>query len=661
MNEYSLSDPFNYENDLEFSKNNKTEFYNQVAKKYVKWDKIYGRVNSGDNNNPEWFKGGMLNACYNFLDVNVENPNRRNQIAIIHECPLMGVAVKVTYFELWEKVCIMSRALKNLGIGKGDGVMIFMPSYIETAIAILSCTRLGAINCVVVSSFSSHSLAVRIDNFKPKLLFTSTCSIKSGEYIYFTTTVIDALKEATHSIENIIVHSRTDIIDSPSYNRGNVFNIPNSMDWESTIKGLEPLTQYTSVEAEHPLLYAYTSGTTGTPKCLIIETSSLLVQTSYLIHRVHGINPGDIFFSTTDIGWVFSQNLNLYGALLIGVTSIFHEGDPTTPSPNIYFKIVEKYSVNKMITVPTEIRLIRKLDPTGESISKLNLSSLQFSLVVGERLDKPTADYLTNVTGTFIVDCYGSSEANSTFITNIPYSIPWRAKSIGKAVPGFNIDLVKENGEIITKPNEIGEVVVKLLLPPSFSTSLYHNPKLNEGYLKKYPGYFATGDIAYFDEDGHFYIVSRTDDVAKVGSEVVFCGLVEETIQKHPSIMDCCVVSVNDDIYGERTMAVAIFKSPINIYTNRNEIESILQELNKNIVEQIDEISKIKYLIPVKEVPRTKSGKKIRHLISKIFNGQDYVPPPTISNLEVLKRIEDEISDFKSNLLDQGFNTLKYT
>ncbi|KAN0037863.1 hypothetical protein ACTA71_000034 [Dictyostelium dimigraforme] len=661
MNEYSLSEPFNYENDMEFSKYNQTDFYNQIAKKYIKWDRKYDEVNSGDNTNPEWFRNGMVNACYNCLDVHLENSTRKNQVAIIHECPIRGVAIELTYLELWEKVCVMSRALKNLGLGKGDGILIFMPSYIETAIAILSCVRIGAIHCVVVSSFSHQSLAARIDSFKPNLLITSSCSIKNGEYIYFTQTVNDALKQSTHSVQHIIVHNRKDIIDSPNYNNGDVFKIPNSLDWDNLIVDLEPLTQHTPVESNHPILYAYTSGTTGNPKCLIIETSSLLVQTSYLMHRVHGVNPGDMFFSTSDIGWLFSQNISLYGSLLIGATTIFYEGDPTTPSANIIYRIVEKYSVNNLFTVPTEVRLIRKSDPTGESISKLNLSSLKFILVVGERLDKPTADYLSKVTGKFLVDCYGSSEANCTFITNIPYSVPFRSNSAGKVTPGFKINLMKDNGEIITNPNEIGEIVVKLPLSPGFSTSIYNNPILNAGYLRKYPGYFSTSDLAYFDKDGYYYIVSRTDDVSKVAADYVFCGLIEETIQRHPSILDCIVVGVNDDLYGERVIAVVILKNPMDIETNQNELQSLLEELNKNIFEEINEISKIKFLIPLKEVPRTKSGKKIRNIIGKIFNEQDYIPPPTISNLEVLKSIENEILNFKLKITDQGFNSINYS
>ncbi|KAN0023591.1 hypothetical protein ACTFIV_007978 [Dictyostelium citrinum] len=657
MNEYCLSDHFNYENDLNFSNNNQTDFYNKISKKYVKWDREYDCVNSGDYMNPNWFKNGMLNASYNCLDVHLENPTRKNQIAIIHECPTRGVAEKITYYELWEKVCVMSRGLVNLGIGKGDGILIFMPSYIETAIAILACVRIGAIHCLVVSSFSYHSLASRVDNFKPKVIITSSCSIRNGEFIYFTQVVNDALKISSHSVQNIIVHSRKDIINSSNYNKNNISHIPNSIDWDKLIQGLEPMTEYTPVESNHPLLYAYTSGTTGNPKCLIIETASLLVNTSYLMHRCHGVNPGDIFFSTTDIGWLFSQNVNLYGSLLLGLTTIFYEGDPTTPAPNIFFKIVEKYSVCKLFTVPTDFRLIRKLEPTGESISKLNLSSLKFILVVGERLDKPTADYITQVTGKLIVDCYGSSEANCSFITNIPYSVPFRPNSAGKVIPGFRVYIIKENGEISTKPHEIGELVVKLPLSPGFSTSIYNNPKLTQNYLYKYPGYFATSDLAYFDEDDHYYIVSRTDDVSKVASKVVFCGLVEETIQKHPIIVDCIVVGVKDEIYGQRTIAVAIFKNRIDIETNRHQLDSLIKELNKRIVTEIDELSQIKFLIPLKEVPRTKSGKKIRNIIGNIFNGQEYTPPPTISNLEVLKSIENEISNFKSNITDQGFNS----
>ncbi|KAK5577923.1 hypothetical protein RB653_002871 [Dictyostelium firmibasis] len=664
-----LNSGFDFYKEKENSKNDLISFYDNVSKKLVLWDEIYEKVYSGNENKPDWFKGGKLNICNNVLDIHIKNPNKRDQIAIISECPLKGITKKITFYELWNQVCIFSRVLKNLGVRKGDSVMIYMPTYINSHIAFLSCARIGATHCAVFGGFSSLNLSFRIDHLKPKLLITSNYGVKGNDIIDYHLLVSEALKLSNFKPSLIISHNRIELDSGDiSLQKQNLNNIiPNILFWDDLIKDVEPLLEYTLVDSTHPLILSYTSGTTGNPKCIEIQSGGFITQNLYSYKNIMSVKENDIFLTTCDSGWILGQ-FHMYGLLGNGITSIIYEGDVTVPSIDNIFKIIETHKVNKFLTVSAEVRIIKKLDPYGEYLKRFDVSSLKFIYLTGEVLDIPTCEYIKIIfENSKTYNLYGQSEASCAVIMG--ETNPLKPQIIGKSNPGFNIKFLDvQNGEKIKKPGQFGEMVVKLPLPPGYCTTLYNNPDgYYNSYLKKFKGYYCFGDLGYYDQDYNITIVSRSDDIVKVCSEKVNTIQCEETILKNiPSISDCIVVPIKDDVYGQRLIGMIVFGNNIeHQQQNQNflspeKLQLIHDEINSNLEDEVGEISRLKFLLQVYGIPTTRSGKKIRHVLSKIFNEEEYKEPPTISNIKILKQLEIQINQFKSTVFDQNNNTLKF-
>ncbi|EGC38987.1 hypothetical protein DICPUDRAFT_27694 [Dictyostelium purpureum] len=660
---YKLSEPFNYYNDKEFSEKDNISFWEEVSKKYINWDKIYDKVWSGNENKPEWFKGGKLNLCNNALDRHLSE--RGDQIALFHECPALEVSSTLTYNELWKKVCIFSRALKNLGVKKGDKVLIFMPTMMECAIAMLSCARIGAIHSVTYIAYNFNNLSQRIEHLKPKILITVNFGVKENKYTHYVPTIKKALEKSIHKIETIIMLDRIDFINKEKqlqYLEKNkeielgYQTLENTIDYKELVDGLEPLLEYELLDAVDPIYFLYTSGTTGHPKGAVAEAGGFLVQALYSYNRNYGISPGETFFTPSDIGWQLGHNL-LYASLFIGGRFVLYEGDLFVPTLDV-FRVIEMTEASLFLSVPTEFRTFQKLDPNAKEILKYNLDKLRAIILCGEVLDSSIFNYVTKTIKKPVVDNYGQTETGWCIITSSSQQIPFKIFSCGKPVPGFNTKVINPENREPAKPNEIGELLIKLPVPPSCIQTLLldvNQEQYSRKYLNKYPGYYGTGDLCKFDEDGNYYIMSRVDDVINVGGDLVYNTLCEDIIQKNKMILENIVAAGKDDYYGQVPIGFIILKKEFKSIYDENKIlflSSLKKELN-DVLETSHFLpnSTLKHLVVVTGFPKTRSNKKIRNVVSKIFNDEAYEISQSMSNPEVINNLISELDEFKLVLL----------
>ncbi|EGC35411.1 hypothetical protein DICPUDRAFT_152291 [Dictyostelium purpureum] len=625
---FQLSEPFNYENDIKYSQQDQINFWDDVATKYV---------HCGDEANPEWFKGGLVNACYNAVDVHAKDPITKNRIALIHETPSKDNTNTLTYGDLWDEVCTFSRGLQNLGVEKGDRVVIYMPMVNQIVIAMLACARLGAIHSVVFGGFASPQLAQRIEHSKPKVVISCSFGIEGHKVNHYSPLLEKALELSSHKPNHVIVYNRTDIIpDTPSP------SIKNSIDWYSLIKSLTPLRDFTPVDSTHPLYILYTSGTTGMPKGVVRDTGGYMAAMNYAIRTCYDMQPGDTFFSGSDIGWVGGHTLSVYGPLVTGLTSIIFEGKPTIPDAGVYWKMIEKHRVKAWFSAPTAIRAIHRDDADGKIASKYDLSSLQSTWLGGERLDLATFNFLSKVTKKPILDNYWQTESGWPMITNASVQFPIKQNTTGKAFPGYNFFVLNSKNERLGV-DQIGEVCAKLPVPPGFANTLYLNHEgYKKSYLDSYPGYLRTGDSGFFDKEGYFTIINRVDDFINVAGHRLSTGSIEEILVKHPKIVECVAIGVNDEIKGEVPFGLIVLKPQY-----KDQSDEIEKELIKQVRETIGPVATFKKVMAVNRLPKTRSGKILRNILKKMYNKEEYVVPPTIEDMAVLDEVDKEFEKYK--------------
>ncbi|EGC38171.1 hypothetical protein DICPUDRAFT_96983 [Dictyostelium purpureum] len=634
---FQLSEPFNYKNDLEYSLEDQEHFFDEVATKYVHWDKKYTKAYSGDKCNPEWFKGGLLNACYNALDVHVKNPEFKDRVALIHETPARDNTNKLTYEQLWDEVCLLARGLQNLGVEKGDRVIIYMPMVNQTVIAMLACARIAAIHSVVFGGFASPQLAQRIEHCKPKVVISCNFGIEGHKVNSYTPLVENALELSSHKPNHVIVYNRKDIKTEPACPI-----MCGAIDWYEFTKDLQPLREYTPVDSTFPLYIIYTSGTTGMPKGILRDTGGHTVGLNYAMRNCYGMKPGETFFSASDIGWTAGHTLSVYAPLFVGLTSIIFEGKPYIPDAGIYWKLIEKHKVNSLFSAPTAMRAIHRDDSEGNLISKYDLSSLKNIWLAGERLDTATYNFLSIKTKKPIIDNYWQTESGWPILTYPSEQVPIKVNSTGKAVPGYSLAVLNSKQEP-TSSDEIGELCIRLPVPPGFINTLYlNNEGYKKSYLDEYPGYLRTGDSCYVDRNGYYHIISRIDDIINVSGHRLSTGSIDEIIITHPKIVECAVIGARDELKGEIPIGLVVLKPQF-----KNDFEEIEQELIKMVRDTLGPFATFKKVIPLNRLPKTRSGKILRNVLRKIFNNEEYVVPPTIEDLEVIGEVEIEFDKYK--------------
>jgi len=595
---------------------------------YKKWDTVL------DESNPpfyRWFQGGEVNTCYNALDRHVEN-GRADQLALVYDSPVTNTIKRYSYRELRDEVATLAGAMVNLGVGKGDRVIIYMPMVPEAAMAMLACARIGAIHSVVFGGFAANELAIRIDDAQPTTILSASCGIEPTRRVEYKPLLDEAIELAAHKPSSCIVLQRPQLQASLIAGR--------DIDWHEAMTAAQPVDPV-PVAATDPLYILYTSGTTGLPKGVVRDNGGHMVALHWSMKNVYGVDAGDVYWAGSDVGWVVGHSYIVYGPLLRGCTTIMYEGKPVgTPDPGAFWRVIADHKVNAFFTAPTAFRAIKREDPHGEYIHEYDLSAFRTLFLAGERCDPDTLHWAQDKLGVPVIDHWWQTETGWTICGN-PVGIeqlPVKAGSATVPMPGYDVQILDDAGH--EQPaNTIGNIVVKLPLPPSCLPTLWNDDeRFINSYLSEFPGYYKTADAGIKDEDGYISIMSRTDDIINVAGHRLSTGAMEEVLAAHPDVAECAVVGVADSLKGEVPMGLAV----INAGVDRNPDE-ITKELVQMVRDQIGPVAAFKTAMIVERLPKTRSGKILRGTIKKIADSDEYRMPATIDDPEILDEIQEKL------------------
>ena len=602
----------------------------------IKWYEFPETILSQDENGFfRWFKGGKLNTSYLALDAQIED-GRGNQLALIFDSPVTNSQQKFTYTELRDEVAVFAGGLKNLGVGKGDRVIIYMPMVAEAVIAMLACARLGAVHSVVFGGFAPHELAVRINDAKPKVLVTASCGIEFTNIIEYKPLVDRALEIAEFAPEKTVVLQRPQAEAEMQSGR--------DYDWVKLVNQAEPV-EPVPVEATDPLYILYTSGTTGLPKGVVRDNGGHAVALKYSMKAVYNTDPGDVYWAGSDVGWVVGHSYIVYAPLLHGCTTIVYEGKPVrTPDAGSFWRVISEHKVNTFFTAPTAFRAVKKEDPEAKLKKPYEIASLRTLFLAGERLDPPTYEWLKEIlkedsdAGIPVVDHLWQTETGWAICSN-PMGIephPVKNGSPTVPMPGYNVHVLDDEGNTC-KPGETGNIVIHLPLPPSCLPTLWNdNERFKQSYLSKYDGYYLTGDEGTKDEDNYFFVMGRTDDVINVAGHRLSTGEMEELIAGHPAVAECTVTGIDDELRGQVPVGFVVLKDGVEMSQ-----EQMQNELVDIIRRDIGAVAYFRQSGIVKRLPKTRSGKILRKTIRKLAVETEVSVPPTIDDPVILDEIRD--------------------
>ncbi len=595
---------------------------------YKKWDKVLD-----DSQQPiyRWFAGGQVNSCYNALDRHVEG-GRAGQPALIYDSPVTNTVKKFTYRELRDEVARFAGALAGQGVQKGDRVIIYMPMVPEAVVAMLACARIGAIHSVVFGGFAAKELATRIDDAKPRLIVSASCGIEINRVIEYKPLLDEAIELATSRPEKCIILQRPQAQAKMMAGR--------DIDWHEAMSQAEP-ADCVPVEATDPLYILYTSGTTGVPKGVVRDNGGHLVALKWSMKNVYGVNPGEVYWAASDVGWVVGHSYIVYGPLFHGCTTILYEGKPVgTPDPGAFWRVISEHGVSALFTAPTAFRAIKRDDPKGEYVRKYNLSNFRTLFLAGERCDPDTLHWAEQQLGVPVIDHWWQTETGWPICANLMgiEMLPVKPGSATVPVPGYDVRVLDENQQEVPA-GTIGSIVVKLPLPPGCLPTLWHNDEgYKQSYLSAFSGYYLTADAGYKDEDGYLWIMSRTDDIINVAGHRLSTGAMEEILASHPDVAECAVIGVADELKGEVPLGTVVLKAGVE----RPE-EEIIKELVQMVREKIGPVASFKVAMVVKRLPKTRSGKILRGTMKKIADGQEYRTPATIDDPAILGEISESL------------------
>jgi propionyl-CoA synthetase len=599
------------------------------AAEALAWDRRWDRV-LDDARPPfyRWFAGGRLNTCYNAVDRHVE-AGRGDQLAVIHDSPVTDSVRTLTYRQLQDQVARFAGVLLRHGVGYGDRVIIYMPMVPEALIAMLGCARIGAIHSVVFGGFAAHELAARIDDAGPKLLVSASCGIEAGRVVPYKPLLDGAIAHAAHKPEKCIVLARPQAEAEMTPGR--------DLDWDEAIAGAAPV-ECAPVAATDPLYILYTSGTTGQPKGIVRDNGGHAVALRWSMEHVYDVAPGEVYWAASDVGWVVGHSYICYAPLLNGNTTIVYEGKPVgTPDPGAFWRVIAQHGVVCLFTAPTAFRAIKKEDPDGRHIGRHDLSRFRTLFLAGERCDPDTLRWAEAKLQRPVIDHWWQTETGWAIAANCwgIEQLPVKAGSPTKAVPGYQVRVLDEAGDE-RKPGEIGNIVVRLPLPPGNSPTLWRNDRRYvNSYLSRYDGYYLTGDAGYRDEDGYLYVMSRIDDVINVAGHRLSTGAMEEVLAAHPDVAECAVFGVADELKGELPLGLVVLKAGVD----RPEAD-LRRELIQRVREKIGPVAAFKLVAAVARLPKTRSGKILRGTMKSIADGRQYKIPATIDDPVILAEIE---------------------
>ena len=579
----------------------------------------------------DWFRDGLTNTCWNAVDRHVA-AGHGDRVAIIHDSPVTGTKATITFADLQDRTARLAGALVARGVGKGDRVVIYMPMVPEALVAMLAVTRIGAIHSVVFGGFAANELAVRIDDAKPRAILAASCGIEPGRVVPYKPLLDAAIGIATHKPDTCIILQRDALRAEMVAGR--------DLDWHAAQDGVAP-ADCVPVEGSHPAYILYTSGTTGQPKGVVRATGGHLVALNWTMQAIYGMQPGEVFWAASDVGWVVGHSYICYAPLVHGNTTVVYEGKPVgTPDAGAFWRVIAEHRVAALFTAPTAFRAIKRDDPEGRLIGDYDLSSLRALYLAGERADPDTVIWAQTKLGVPVIDHWWQTETGWAIAAN-PLGIealPVKVGSPSVPMPGYDVRVLDEGGHPVA-PGTLGAIAIRLPLPPGTLPTLWNaEERFRKSYLSHFPGYYETGDAGMIDADGYLYIMARTDDVINVAGHRLSTGAMEEVLASHPDVAECAVIGVSDDLKGQLPLGLVC----LNRGCTRPHAE-IAKECVALVRDRIGPVAAFKHAVVVDRLPKTRSGKILRATMVKIADGAEVRVPATIDDPAILDEIREAL------------------
>ncbi len=618
-------------------RNDPEGFWSEAAKS-IHWDRPWDKVlDVSTHANGSWFTGAVCNTAYNCLDRHVI-AGHGDRAALIYDSPVTDTKKTYSYSELLDDVSALAAVLHAQGLSAGDRAIIYMPMIPEAAIAMLACARIGVIHSVVFGGFAAHELATRIEDAKPKAMLLASCGIEPGRVVAYKPLVDEAIDQSQHKPDACLVLQRpmeaASMIDGRDH------------DWADAVAGAKAegkRADCVPVAATDPLYILYTSGTTGQPKGVVRDNGGHMVALNWSMKAIYGMDPGDVFWAASDVGWVVGHSYIVYGPLLAGCTSILYEGKPvSTPDAGAFWRVISEHKVKALFTAPTAFRAIKQQDPDGALINDYDLSHFNMLFLAGERADPPTVQWAEDKLQVPVIDHWWQTETGWAIAAN-PAGlglIPVKHGSPTVAMPGYDVRVLDDAGHEVPA-GTTGSIAVKLPLPPGCLPTLWENEnRFKDAYLSEFPGYYKTADAGYTDEDDYLFIMARTDDIINVAGHRLSTGGMEEVLAAHPDVAECAVIGVADDLKGQLPLGFVVLKAGCE-----RSADDIERDCVALVRQEIGPVAAFKTVIVIKRLPKTRSGKILRGTMSKVCDSEAWKMPATIDDPAILDEVTAAVQE----------------
>ncbi|MFL5104272.1 MAG: propionyl-CoA synthetase [Xanthobacteraceae bacterium] len=584
----------------------------------------------------QWFVGGVCNTCWNAVDRHVLN-GRADQPAIIYDSPVTGTKQTITYVDLQTKTQVLAGILRNFGVARGDRVVLYMPMIPEAAVAMLACARIGAVHSVVFGGFAANELATRIEDARPKVILSASCGIEAGRVIPYKPLLDRAIELSAFKPDACLILQRPQAEATLVPGRDHDWKTV----WDDALVWAKSVYDCVPVAATDPLYILYTSGTTGRPKGVVRDNGGHMVALKWSMQYLYGIDPGEVWWTASDVGWVVGHSYIVYGPLLHGCTSILYEGKPVgTPDAGAFWRVVAEHGAVALFTAPTAFRAIKKEDPKGALLARYDLPNFRTLFLAGERADPDTLKWAEALLKVPVIDHWWQTETGWCIAGN-PMglgALPVKHGSPTVPMPGYDVRIVDEATREVA-PNKMGSIVIKLPLPPGCLPTLWQaDERFKESYLSEFPGHYKTADAGFKDEDGYLYIMGRTDDIINVAGHRLSTGGMEEVLASHPDVAECAVIGIKDELKGEVPCGFIVLKAGVN--RPANEIEAEIVQL---VRQKIGPVAAFKLAVTVARLPKTRSGKILRGTMKKIADAESWTMPATIDDPAILDEIRSAL------------------